>query len=127
MRISGEKKTLLKHCFWGKRIQNTISAQGKMAGLAHLRLFSPKYLIPPAKYGNGKVMFSDCFAAANSFQIKIIKITMNSLLYQRLLKENMITSVRKLKLMLNMKNDNGNMRDKIMLIYWHILRKQRSI
>lgn len=70
--------------------------------------FENKNLIPTVKHGGGNVMVWGCFSAAGPGQLTIIESTMNSVLYQRVLEENVRPSVRKLKLkrMWTMQHDN---------------------
>lgn len=70
--------------------------------------FENKNLIPTVKHGGGNVMVWGCFSAAGPGQLTIIESTMNFVLYQRVLEENVRPSVRKLKLkqMWTMQHDN---------------------
>ena len=60
--------------------------------------FQHKSLIPSVKRGGGSVMVWGCFAASGPGRFTIIDGTMNSELFQRILKENVRTSVRDLNL-----------------------------
>uniref|UniRef100_A0A9J7Y0N0 Uncharacterized protein n=1 Tax=Cyprinus carpio carpio TaxID=630221 RepID=A0A9J7Y0N0_CYPCA len=55
-------------------------------------------LIPSVKHGGGSIMVWTCFAASGPGQLAIIDGTMNSELYQQILKENVRTSVQELNL-----------------------------
>ncbi len=55
--------------------------------------FQLKNLIPSVKHGGGSFMAWACFAASWPGQPAIIDGTMNSELYQQILKENVRTSV----------------------------------
>ncbi len=52
-----------------------------------------KNLIPSVKHGGGSIMAWACFAASWPEQPAIIDGTMNSELYQQILKENIRTSI----------------------------------
>ncbi len=60
--------------------------------------FHKKNIIPTVKHGGGSVMVWGCFAAAGPGWFAIIDGTMNSALYQKILKENVRPSVCDLKL-----------------------------
>uniref|UniRef100_A0A9J8AA81 Transposase n=1 Tax=Cyprinus carpio carpio TaxID=630221 RepID=A0A9J8AA81_CYPCA len=60
--------------------------------------FQKKIIIPTVKYGGGNVMFWGCFAALGPGRLAVINGTMNSAVYQKILKENVRPSVRDLKL-----------------------------
>ncbi len=60
--------------------------------------FHKKNIIPTVKHGGGSVMVWGCFAALGPRRLGIIDVTMNSALYQKILKENVRPSVRDLKL-----------------------------
>ncbi len=60
--------------------------------------FQKKNIIPTGKHGGGSVMVWGCFAASGTGQLAIIDGTMNSALYQKILKENVRPSVCELKL-----------------------------
>ena len=60
--------------------------------------FQHKNLIPSVKHGGGSIMVWACFAASGPGRLAIIDGTMNSELYQRILKENVRTSVHELNL-----------------------------
>uniref|UniRef100_A0AAY4F020 Tc1-like transposase DDE domain-containing protein n=1 Tax=Denticeps clupeoides TaxID=299321 RepID=A0AAY4F020_9TELE len=55
-------------------------------------------IIPTVKYGGGSVMVWGCFAASGPGRFAVIDGTMNSTVYQKILKENVRPSVRQLKL-----------------------------
>ncbi len=60
--------------------------------------FHRKNIIPTVKHGGGSVMVWGCFAASGPGLLAIIDGTMNSALYQKILKENVRLSVCDLKL-----------------------------
>ncbi|KAK3552485.1 hypothetical protein QTP86_012155 [Hemibagrus guttatus] len=60
--------------------------------------FQKKNIIPTVKYGGGSVMVWGCFAASGPGRLAVINGTMNSAVYQKILKENVQTSVCDLKL-----------------------------
>ncbi len=60
--------------------------------------FHKKNIIPTVKHGGGSVMVWGCFAASGPGLLAIIDGTMNSALYQKILKENVRLSVCDLKL-----------------------------
>lgn len=60
--------------------------------------FQKKNIIPTVKHGGGSVMVLGCFAASGPGRLAVIDGTMNSALYQKILKENVRPSVRDLKL-----------------------------
>ncbi len=60
--------------------------------------FHKKSIIPTVKHGGGSVMVWGCFAASGPGRLAIIYGTMNSALYQKILKENVRPSVYDLKL-----------------------------
>ncbi len=61
--------------------------------------FHKKNIIPTVKHGGGSVMVWGCFAASGPGRLAIIiDGPMNSALYQKILKENVRTSVCDLKL-----------------------------
>ncbi len=60
--------------------------------------FHKKNIIPTVKHGGGSVMVWGCFAASGPGWLAIIDGTMNSALYQKILKENVWPSVCDLKL-----------------------------
>ncbi len=60
--------------------------------------FHKKNIIPTVKHGGGTVMVWGCFAASGPGRLAIIDGTMNSALYQKILKENVRLSVCDLKL-----------------------------
>ncbi len=60
--------------------------------------FQKKNIIPTVKYGGGSVMVWGCFAASGPGRLAVINGTMNSAVYQKILKDNVRPSVRDLKL-----------------------------
>ncbi len=62
------------------------------------RAFHIKNILPTVKHGAGSVMVWGCFAASGPGWLAIIDGTMNSALYQKILKENVRLSVCDLKL-----------------------------
>ncbi len=60
--------------------------------------FHKKNIIPIVKHGGVSVMVWGCFKASGPQRLAIIDGTMNSALYQKILKENVLTSVCDLKL-----------------------------
>ncbi|KAI4897281.1 hypothetical protein NFI96_024651 [Prochilodus magdalenae] len=60
--------------------------------------FQKKNIIPTVKYGGGSVMVWGCLAASGPGRLAVINGTMNSAVYQKILKENVRPSVRGLKL-----------------------------
>ncbi len=60
--------------------------------------FQKKNIIPTVKYGSGSVMVWGCFAASGPGRLAVINGTMNSAVYQKILKDNVRPSVRDLKL-----------------------------
>ncbi len=60
--------------------------------------FHKKNIIPTVKHGGGSVMVWCCFAASGPGRLVIINGTMNSAIYQKILKENVRPSVCDLKL-----------------------------
>ncbi|KAK3508507.1 hypothetical protein QTP70_031365 [Hemibagrus guttatus] len=60
--------------------------------------FQKKIIIPTVKYGGGGVMVWGCFAASGPGRLAVINGTMNSAVYQKILKENVRPSVCALKL-----------------------------
>uniref|UniRef100_A0A8C6PBJ9 Transposase n=1 Tax=Nothobranchius furzeri TaxID=105023 RepID=A0A8C6PBJ9_NOTFU len=59
--------------------------------------FQTNNIIPTVKYGGGSVMVWGCFAASGTGKFAVINGTMNSTVYQNILKENVRPSVRQLK------------------------------
>ncbi|KAK3562119.1 hypothetical protein QTP86_030203 [Hemibagrus guttatus] len=59
--------------------------------------FQKKNIIPTVKYGGGSVMVWGCFAASGPGRLAVINGTMNSAVYQKILKENVRPSVCDLK------------------------------
>ncbi|KAK3529891.1 hypothetical protein QTP86_007214 [Hemibagrus guttatus] len=57
-----------------------------------------KNVIPTVKYGGGSVMVWGCFAASGPGRLAVMYGTMNSAVYQKILKENVRPSVSDLKL-----------------------------
>ncbi len=70
--------------------------------------FYKKNIIPTVKHGGGggSVMVRCCFAASGHGRLAIIYETMNSVLYQKILKDNVRPSVCDLKLTWVMQQDN---------------------
>ncbi|KAK3509610.1 hypothetical protein QTP70_006816 [Hemibagrus guttatus] len=60
--------------------------------------FEKKNIIPTVKYGGSSVMVWGCFAASGPGRLTVINGTMNSAVYQKILKENVRPSVCDLKL-----------------------------
>uniref|UniRef100_A0A8C6Q7I4 Transposase n=1 Tax=Nothobranchius furzeri TaxID=105023 RepID=A0A8C6Q7I4_NOTFU len=60
--------------------------------------FQTKNIKPTVKYGGGSVMVWGCFAASGTGRLAVINGTMNSTVYQNILKENVRPSFRQLKL-----------------------------
>ncbi|KAK3550665.1 hypothetical protein QTP70_002365 [Hemibagrus guttatus] len=60
--------------------------------------FQKKNIIPTVKYGGGSVMVWGCFAASGPGRLAVVNGTMNSAVYQKILKENVRPSVCDLKL-----------------------------
>lgn len=60
--------------------------------------FDKKNMMPTVKHGGGNVMVWGCFAASGPGQLVVIEGKMNSAVYQKILKENVWTSVCALKL-----------------------------
>ncbi|KAK3508530.1 hypothetical protein QTP70_031914 [Hemibagrus guttatus] len=60
--------------------------------------FQKKNIIPTVKYGGGSVMVWGCYAASEPGRLAVINGTMNSAVYQKILKENVRPSVSDLKL-----------------------------
>ncbi|KAK3550030.1 hypothetical protein QTP86_018655, partial [Hemibagrus guttatus] len=60
--------------------------------------FQKKNIIPTVKYGGGSVMVWGCFAASGPGRLAVITGTMNSAVYQKILKENVRPSVCVLEL-----------------------------
>ncbi|KAK3559789.1 hypothetical protein QTP86_020770 [Hemibagrus guttatus] len=60
--------------------------------------FQKKNIIPTVKYGGGSVMVWGCSAASGPRRLAVINRTMNSAVYQKILKENVRPSVYDLKL-----------------------------
>uniref|UniRef100_A0A8C4SE42 Uncharacterized protein n=1 Tax=Erpetoichthys calabaricus TaxID=27687 RepID=A0A8C4SE42_ERPCA len=52
------------------------------------KAFQKKNIIPTVKYGGGSVMVWGCFAASGPGRLAVIDGTMNSTVYQKILKEN---------------------------------------
>ncbi len=72
------------------------------------RAFHTKNIIPKVKHGGASVMFWGCFAFSEPGRLAIIDGTVNSAVYQTILKENVRLSVcdLKLKRTWNMQQDN---------------------
>ncbi|KAK1785248.1 hypothetical protein P4O66_018641 [Electrophorus voltai] len=60
--------------------------------------FQKRNIIPTVKYGVGSVIVWGCFAASGPGRLTVVNGTMNSAVYQKILKENFRPSVRDLKL-----------------------------
>ncbi len=60
--------------------------------------FQKKNIILTVKYGGDSVMVWGCFAASGPGRLAVINGTMNSAVYQKILKDNVWPSVRDLKL-----------------------------
>ncbi|KAK3509719.1 hypothetical protein QTP70_008457 [Hemibagrus guttatus] len=60
--------------------------------------FQKKNIIPTVKYGGGSVMVWGCFAASGPGRLAVINGTINSAVYQKILKENVQPSVYDLEL-----------------------------
>ncbi|KAI4884115.1 hypothetical protein NFI96_032765 [Prochilodus magdalenae] len=60
--------------------------------------FQKENITPTVKYGGGSVMVWGCFAASGPGRLAVINGTMNSTVYQKILKENVRPSVHDLKL-----------------------------
>ncbi|KAK3553721.1 hypothetical protein QTP70_007583 [Hemibagrus guttatus] len=60
--------------------------------------FQKNNIIPTVKYGGGSVMVWGCFAASGPGRLAVINGTMNSAVYQKILKQNVRPSVCDLKL-----------------------------
>uniref|UniRef100_A0A8C2L0A5 Transposase n=1 Tax=Cyprinus carpio TaxID=7962 RepID=A0A8C2L0A5_CYPCA len=60
--------------------------------------FQKKNILLTVKYGGGSVMVWGCFAASGPGRLAVINGTMNSAVYQKILKENVRPSVCDLKL-----------------------------
>ncbi|KAK3508653.1 hypothetical protein QTP70_003098 [Hemibagrus guttatus] len=73
----------------------TTTSKGLQASLASVK---KKNIIPTVKYGGGSVMVWGCFAASGPGRLAVINGTMNSAVYQKILKENVRPSVCDLKL-----------------------------
>ncbi|KAK1789439.1 hypothetical protein P4O66_015367 [Electrophorus voltai] len=56
--------------------------------------FQKRNIIPRVKYGGGSVMVWGCFAASGPGRVAVVNGTMNSAVYQKILKENVQPSVR---------------------------------
>ncbi|KAK3528161.1 hypothetical protein QTP86_023883, partial [Hemibagrus guttatus] len=73
-------------------------ALGRFAAECEAAGMRKKNIIPTVKYGGGSVMVWGCFAASGPGRLAVINGTMNSAVYQKLLKENVRPSVCDLKL-----------------------------
>ncbi len=60
--------------------------------------FQKKNIIPTVKYGGGSVTVWGCFAASGPGRLAVLNGTMNSAVYQKILKDNVRPSVRDLKM-----------------------------
>uniref|UniRef100_A0AAY4D9A2 Transposase n=1 Tax=Denticeps clupeoides TaxID=299321 RepID=A0AAY4D9A2_9TELE len=83
--------TRLKLIFFGRCVSRYIWRKSNTA-------FQKKNIIPTVKYGGGSVMVRSCFAASGPERLAVIDGTLNSTVYQKILKENVRPSVRQLKL-----------------------------
>ncbi|KAK3512233.1 hypothetical protein QTP70_001094 [Hemibagrus guttatus] len=74
--------------------------QASLASVKHKSntAFQKKNIIPTVKYGGGSLMVWGCFAASGPGRLAVINGTMNSAVYQKILKENVRPSVWDLKL-----------------------------
>ncbi|KAL0164294.1 hypothetical protein M9458_003174, partial [Cirrhinus mrigala] len=66
---------------FGRRVSRYIWRKSNTA-------FQKKNIIPTVKYGGGSVMVWGCFAASGPGRLAVIDGTMNSTVYQKILKEN---------------------------------------
>ncbi len=66
--------------------------------------FQKQNIILTVKYGGGSVMVWGCFAASGPGRLAVINGTINSAVYQKILKDNIRPSVHDLKLQLLLKN-----------------------
>ena len=64
------------------------------SGVKLTQHFIKKNIIPTVKHGGGSVMVWGCFAASGPGRLAVIDGTMNSALYQKILKENVRPSVQ---------------------------------
>ncbi|KAK3509142.1 hypothetical protein QTP70_020254, partial [Hemibagrus guttatus] len=80
-----------------KELQASIASVKRKSNTA----FQKKNIIPTVKYGGGSVMVWGCFAASGPGRLAVINGTMNSAVYQKILKENVRPSVCDLKLKCN--------------------------
>ena len=60
--------------------------------------YAEKNTLPTVKHGEGSIMLWGCFASTCTGKLKCVKGTMNSLLYQEILEENVMESVTNLRL-----------------------------
>ncbi|KAI4880130.1 hypothetical protein NFI96_020379, partial [Prochilodus magdalenae] len=60
--------------------------------------YAEKHLMPTVKYGGGSVMLWACFSSKGPGNLVRVHGIMNALKYQDILKQNLVTSARKLKI-----------------------------
>ncbi|KAK3567375.1 hypothetical protein QTP86_019891 [Hemibagrus guttatus] len=82
-------ETKIEH--FGRSVSHYICCKSNTA-------FQKKNIIPTVKYGGGSVMVWGCFAASGPGRLAVINGTINSAVYQKILKENVRPSVFDLKL-----------------------------
>ncbi|KAF7640693.1 hypothetical protein LDENG_00022540, partial [Lucifuga dentata] len=78
--------------FW-ENILWTDETKVELFGSVKLTAFQKKNIIPTVKHGGGSVMVWGCFAASGPGRLAVIDGTMNSAIYQEILKENVRPSV----------------------------------
>ena len=78
------------------------------SGVNKIQHSTNKNIIPTVQHGSSSVMVWRCFAASGPGQLAINERNMKSALYQKILRENMQSSVSDLKLKCNwvMQQDN---------------------
>ncbi|KAK3510959.1 hypothetical protein QTP70_027804 [Hemibagrus guttatus] len=92
---SGKGYEAISKAFWGCREPQSVSHYvWRKSNTA----FHKKNIKPPVKYGGGSVMVWCCFAASGPGRLAVINGTMNSAVYQKILKEIVWPSVCDLKL-----------------------------